>query len=535
MNRRALLNLTILALAIVVLRHCPASAADALPDGLRIGWASADITPEGPVVLRGQFHARVSEGVMDPVTVTALALESVRNGVVEDHAVMVSCDLVSIADAMRDRVRELLGEQLPGLDPMKVFINATHTHSAPAYGSREQQREADMAKEYGWELPLEWADWGIQLDAMPGIEYREFAAQRIAKAVEQAWKARKPGGVAFGLGHAVVGHNRLVAYASGSSGMYGATDRPDFSHVEGFEDHSVNLLYAWDADKKLTGVVINVACPSQVSESIYQISADFWHDTRVELRKRLGERLFVLGQASSAGDQSPHLVGRRNKGENAEQRMERITGRNRRRQIAVRIADAVTSTLPYVEQVIEWNPAFAHRVEQMELTRRLISEQDVTDAVNDSNRWRATYEKLRREIDENPEIRQKSKWYTAITQAYRKTMWGESVNERFKLQQTQPKIPFEVHVLRIGDMAMATNPFELYLDYGMQMKARSKAIQTFIVQLTGTGTYLPTSRSVAGGAYGAVPASTTIGPEGGRELVEQTLELIDSLWAEKKE
>ena len=67
----------------------------------------------------------------------------------------------------------------------------------------------------------------------------------------------------------------------------------------------------------------------------------------------------------------------------------------------------------------------------------------------------------------------------------------------------------------------------------MQMKARSKAIQTFIVQLTGTGTYLPTARSVAGGAYGAVPASTTIGPEGGRELVKQTLELIDSLWAEK--
>ena len=27
--------------------------------------------------------------------------------------------------------------------------------------------------------------------------------------------------------------------------------------------------------------------------------------------------------------------------------------------------------------------------------------------------------------------------------------------------------------------------------------------------------------------------NTEVGPEGGRELVEQTLELIDSLWAEE--
>ena len=49
---------------------------EAKPGGLRVGWASVDITPDEPVVLRGQFHARVSEGVMDPVTATTLAIES---------------------------------------------------------------------------------------------------------------------------------------------------------------------------------------------------------------------------------------------------------------------------------------------------------------------------------------------------------------------------------------------------------------------------------------------------------------------------
>ena len=58
-------------------------------------------------------------------------------------------------------------------------------------------------------------------------------------------------------------------------------------------------------------------------------------------------------------------------------------------------------------------------------------------------------------------------------------------------------------------------------------------MQTFVVQLAGQASYLPTEQSVAGGAYGAIPESTEIGPEGGRELVEQTLDLLDAIWEEK--
>ena len=55
-----------------------------------------------------------------------------------------------------------------------------------------------------------------------------------------------------------------------------------------------------------------------------------------------------------------------------------------------------------------------------------------------------------------------------------------------------------------------------------------------MVQLAGSGSYVPTERSVTGGAYGAIPESTEVGPQGGRELVERTLELLDSFWAEKQ-
>src|SRR5687768_4564523 len=101
-------------LALMLALCSPAIAA------LKVGWAQADITPKEPVLLAGQFPSRVSEGVLDPITATVLTLEA--DG---EHVVFVTCDVVSIADKLRDSVRARLAN-VPGLDPMKVILHATH-------------------------------------------------------------------------------------------------------------------------------------------------------------------------------------------------------------------------------------------------------------------------------------------------------------------------------------------------------------------------------------------------------------------------
>ncbi len=78
---------------------------------------------------------------------------------------------------------------------------------------------------------------------------------------------------------------------------------------------------------------------------------------------------------------------------------------------------------------------------------------------------------------------------------------------------------------------MVSNPFELFLDYGLRIKARSKALQTFVVQLAcDTGGYLPTAKAVTSGGYGAMAAEGLVGPEGGQALVDRTVELINGMW-----
>lgn len=76
--------------------------------------------------------------------------------------------------------------------------------------------------------------------------------------------------------------------------------------------------------------------------------------------------------------------------------------------------------------------------------------------------------------------------------------------------------PIEIHAVRLGDVAIVTNPIEPYLDYGIRMKGRSPAVQTFVVELAGSASYLPTERAVRRGGYGAIAKTSVVGPQGRR-------------------
>ncbi len=494
-----------------------------MKEGLTAGWAEADITPEERVDLIGQFHARVSEGVMDPVTATALALESVRNGKTAGHAVMVSCDLVAVSDELRDMVRGYAAAA-PGLKPESIIISATHTHSAP------HMRPTDRHFSGGGKSHEISHPYGIELDVMDPAEYVDFAARKIAEAVKKAWESRNPSGIGYGLEHAVIGRNRRLSYENGGSVMYGKSSDPGFSHVEGYEDHSVHVMTVYDEADSLTGLVVNVPCPSQVSEGIYKISADYWHETRQEIRKRFGKDLFVLVQCAPAGDLSPHvLINKR-----AEERMWRLKDRDLtqnapRAEIADKIADAVGHVLSCADKEINREPELVHRAEVVDLPRRKISQKDVADASVEAAKHRGKYEELLKEIEQNSALQKEPRWYGPVTYEYARMKWFNNVRVRFEAQEKNPSIPVELHALSLGDVSFATNPFELYLDYGIRMRELSPAVQTFLVQLAGPGGYLPSGRSVQGGGYGSVPASTDIGPEGGEKLVEWTVKIINEM------
>jgi hypothetical protein len=431
-------------------------------------------------MLHGQMHRRIANSAMDPLLVTALAIEG---GDPLDCAIIVSCDLCGISDALQRAVRDRLGERAPSLPGDKVFLSATHTHTSLVTEDRPYGRPED--------------------DVMTPQECAAWVADHAADAAVEAWENRSPHALAAAFGHAVVGHNRRVVYADGTAQMYGATNRDDFAAIEGYEDHSLDLLFIWDGRGSLSGVVIGIPCPSQVDENLTVFSADFWHDIRCELRTRWGEGLQVLPLCGAAGDISPHLLLYRRE----EEEMRRRRGVSERREIATRVADAMSRALACTKPTGD-DPPFAHAVRRIELTPRQVTREERDWAEAEYARAIAAYDP--------------SSWWPQRLRAVVQCFDG--------LRAVEP-VPVEIHVLRIGDVVVATNPFELFSDYGLRIKARSPASQTVIAQLAaGSGSYLPTERAIRGGGYGAMPAVSTVGPEGGKELVAETLEMIRSLF-----
>jgi hypothetical protein len=461
---------------------------------LLVGTAVSDITPPEPVAVSGQFHLRIAKTVETPVTANVIALESREEDLSGDIAIMVSCDLLYIPSEVLGLVREAVRERLPGLDTSKIFLNGTHTHTAPVL----------LPDKYP--VPSEGV---IQVE-----QYRRFLAERVSEAIVQAWNRRGVGSVTWGLSHAVVAYNRRAVYADGSARMYGKTDIAEFRNLEGYEDHDVNTLFFWNDSGEIAGAVVNVSCPSQEVESRSAVNADFWHPVREALRERYGRQLCILAWTGASGDQSPHLMYRKS----ADERMRRLRGLNRLEEIARRIVRAVDDAYEAVKNDRHTGVPLIHKVERIRLPMRLVTEAEYAEA-------KKAVEKAAIQIERNPE---------AAVREYRRMKWYGVTVSRYEKQRTEPNPTYEMelHVLRIGDVAICTNSFELFTDYGIRMKARSKAAQTFVVQLAGPGTYLPTEKAVRGGHYSAVVHSSLVGPEGGDVLVERTVNIINSLWTE---
>ncbi|NLY01581.1 MAG: hypothetical protein GXY83_36300 [Rhodopirellula sp.] len=467
----------------------------ALAAELLIGSATADITPDCPVPLTGMKTVRVSKGILSRCTANVLALESREGDKILDQAILVSCDLCVIRPGIQEGFRKHVVGRLPGFDIQKLFLAATHTHAAPVL-LQDRYNEED----YG--------------DAMQPKDYVPLLYARMAEAVVGAWESRQPGAVAWGLGHAAVGCNRRAVYSDGTAKMYGDTNTPAFRHIEGYEDHAVDILAFYDRQKELKAIAVSLACPSQ-SVGGALLSADFWHDVRKLVHQRHGDNVCVVGFCAPAGDQAPNLLFRKK----SEARMDRLRGLTRTEELGRRIAAALDDVLGVIAQDIRSDVPFQHVVRRVELPGCKVGDAEYAHAKGICD-----------DLDAKPAMAGPDWW--------NRHFFGYVVDRYEAQQKADPIYAMEMHVLRLGDVAIATNPFELYVDYGVQIQARSPAEQTFLIQLAAPldfAYYVPTPRAVEAGGYSAEVTHNLIRPEGAQVLVDRTVEAIRALWSDAKQ
>jgi hypothetical protein len=226
----------------------PAAEAERPEPPLLAGFARVEITPRagGPLVGYGR---RRSTGVRDPLFVRALAVEREGRG-----WCLFSLDLVNASERLVARGRKAVASAI-GLEPGRVFVAATHTHSGPP--------EEDEAH-----LPAPIPD-------------------AMAEAARRAWAARRPARLAAGYG-CLQGHtvNRRWLH------------RP--------VDPAVTVVRFDDERGRPLGLLTNFACHGVVlGEDTADVSADWPGYAMAELERGLGEGAVCLFTQGGAGDVNP--------------------------------------------------------------------------------------------------------------------------------------------------------------------------------------------------------------------------------------
>ena len=477
---------------------------------LKIGWAKRDVSTALPVMIPGGFSLRISQGMDDRLLVTALAID---NGF--DAVIFLSCDHLHLSASHIALLKRQIAKMDPSFPLAKLLVNSTHSHTTPALaGPGRHGVPADIAID----------DRG---------EYRDFFYRSAAEAVIEAWKKRAPGKVAWGYGFVVGGFSRRTIYSKplkdnprspvmlGLGTMHGP-NTADFSHYEAGMDPFANFLFTFDAKDKLTGAIINVSTTAQCGNPNFsRLSADFWNEAREVLKAKYGD-IDILPQCAAAGDITPGQQHYRA----AQNRRLRLKYGDRSGERAIRyrydIADRIAAAF---DEVLSWasKEKFAalpvcHTVLRPRLKRAVYTKEEI-------ERTRANLAaqeklpppdikdplELNRELSLRATMRGKYKRVLANAESIRKLPTEEA----------------ELHFVRLGDVAFASNPFELFIDYMHRIQRRSPFEQTFIVQLAHMGGnaagYLPTARAVASLGYSAEPYSHSIDPEGGAQLVEVTV------------
>lgn len=213
---------------------------------LRIGVASADITPPVGVALAGYGprSGKVADSVGHPLRAECLTCE----GETGAWALLTS-DVCGYPGWVVRRVRERICRST-GLPATGVLIAATHTHSGPA-----------SMEAYAAELGRIDRDYEVELE------------DTLVRLMQEAWRQRQPGAFEIAEGAAPeLASNRRVR----SDGAWTNEWRDPQGRHDGYFDPALMLTGVRRTDGSLDALMVNYGChPVVLGPSSLAISADY--------------------------------------------------------------------------------------------------------------------------------------------------------------------------------------------------------------------------------------------------------------------
>ncbi len=443
----------------------------------RAGAAASNITPPLGEPIVGGWNSPPARHIHDELHARCLALDDGKS-----RLVFVTCDNVGIPREIFDEARRIVREET-GLPPERLILSSTHTHSATtARGDK----------------PLEGG-------------YARFLVRRIADGVRRAIHNLEPARIGWGSAQAPEHlFNRRYFLKEGVRipDPFGGEDKvlmnPGVGNANvvkpaGPTDPEVSfvIVRARKGDRPIA-LLANYSLHYVGGVPEGEVSADYF----ALFAGRVGE---LLG----ADHAEPPFVGIMTNGTSGDVNNIDVLGKPERRppyekmkevahSVAAKVADGARAV-----ELREGVPLDA-RMKELVLQARKPTAERVARAK----------EILARPKDAKPAHP-------------REVAYAERT---LRLADVPETVSVPLQAFRLGDLAIAAIPFEVFTDIGLEIKKRTPFARTFTISLAnGSYGYLPTPEHHALGGYETWLGTNKVETEASRKITETLLGLLGEM------
>jgi hypothetical protein len=252
-----------------------------------------------------------------------------------------------------------------------------------------------------------------------------------------------------------------------------------------------------DDNGSYVAIAHNNTCHATCLANGVRVSADYPGEARRLIRNAVRENLPVLYLQGAAGDLCPKYP---------YSTTPRTTSEHRLKKLGIMAAGETLRLLHHL--TMDDSPVLSHAREGLTVGVRLPTDEQVAQA-----------KKIKEKGKENVKPMD---WELQVG----------GVLGLFEEYKDDPQETLPLHVLRLGDVALATNPCEYYCQFGLDIKRRSPAAATGVVELTdGSFGYCPTIPGLLGGGYsGKATWGSRLEPYAGYKIVEKTSAMVHDIW-----
>jgi hypothetical protein len=447
----------------------------------RAGAATANITPPLGEPIVGNWTSPPATYVHDELHARCLVLDDGATRIA-----IVVADNLGIPRRVADEAKRLAHAQ-SALRADRILIASTHTHSATS--ARGSERE----------------DAGEPLDA-----YQAFLARRIADGIHTAAANLEGATLAWGRGavpEQVFNRRWFMRPGAHLANPFGGTDRvrmnppsrsPDLIAPAGPTDPEVGFLSVTSTAGRPLALLANYSLHYVGGVPEGHVSADYF-----------GVFARQIGRLLGAPESHPPFVGILSNGTSGDINNIDFRGGQaplppyaRMETVGTQVAAEVVRRMQGLRSAEA--PAIAMVQRELTLQSRRPTERLLA--------W--AREVLARPADA-PQRHPRERTYAERT---------------LRMADMPASIDVPLQAVRIGDVALVAIPFEVFVDIGLEIKARSPFPGTFVLSLAnGAYGYLPTAAQHELGGYETWLGTNRVEVDAASKIVETLLQMLQEL------